>query len=440
MGAGVLADAAYPPAWLGGLLDDAGLDRAPDGELRMDGVRLSEVAETVRTPAYVYGAGTIRRQFRRLEAALAGLPHRVHFAVKANGNLAVLRVLRELGAGADIVSIGELHRAMAAGFSPADIVYSGVGKTAADLAQAAAVGVGQVNVESLPELERLAAVVRATGRTVAVGIRVNPDVTADTHPYIATGSSADKFGIPLDQVVTAARLAASSPGLELTALAMHLGSQLVDPAPFAAGIDRLLALLDQLRAHGIRSVRTLDVGGGLGIRYRDEAPLPVEAYGALLAERLGGTGLTVAVEPGRYLVGSAGVLLAEVVYRKHAGGKEFVIVDAAMNDLLRPSHYDAWHEVVPVVDRAAPALVADVVGPVCESGDFLALGRTLPAVQAGERVAVLGAGAYGFTMASNYNTRPLPPEVLVDGGRWGVARPRQLLSELYAAETADPIE
>ncbi|MFZ5622914.1 MAG: diaminopimelate decarboxylase [Gemmatimonadota bacterium] len=421
------------------LLRDAGLTRDSAGELLMAGVRLADIARQVGTPAYVYNAEVIRAQYRRLDAAFAGIPHRICYAVKANGNLAVLRILRDLGAGADIVSIGELHRALAAGIAAGNVVFSGVGKTAVDLRAAIGLGVGQINVESLGELERLAAIARELGTRVAVGIRVNPDVTTDTHPYMATGSRADKFGVPLDQVMAAARLAAASPELELKALAMHVGSQIGDVDPYRAGLRRLLELREQLRAHGIGSIDTLDMGGGFGISYRGETPLAPERLAEAIGPLLENTGLTLAVEPGRSLVGSAGVLLTEVVYRKHNGGKEFIIVDAGMNDLLRPSHYEAHHEVVELTARERPTIVADLVGPVCETGDFLALGRALPAVEPGELLAVLGAGAYGFTMASNYNARPLPAEVLVDAGRWGVSRPRQRVEQLFASEEPEPL-
>ncbi len=419
------------------LLGEAGLERR-DGALHLEGVGLEEVATAVGTPAWVYNACEIRRRYRALAAALAPLRPKLHFAVKANSNLAVLRVLRDLGAGADIVSGGELARALAAGFAAADVVFSGVGKREDELAAALEAGVGHVNVESLDELERLGEVAARLRRRAAIGIRVNPDVTTDTHPYISTSSGGIKFGVPADRVAEAARFAAGHAWLEPRVLAVHLGSQLADPAPFAEGADRLLALLAEVRALGVDSIRALDVGGGLGIAYRGGDGMDVAGYAAALVPRLAPAGLETYVEPGRFLVGNAGVLLTEVLYRKHSGGKDFVIVDAAMNDLLRPSLYRAHHGIVEVRTAGRPAQQVDVVGPVCETGDFLALDRPLAGVAPGERLAVLGAGAYGFVMSSNYNTRPRGPEVLVDGGRWAVVRPRERVEDLFATEIADP--
>jgi diaminopimelate decarboxylase len=420
-------------ARLAALLEDGGLTRVGPS-LLMGGARLSEVAASVGTPAYVYNLDVVRERYRALERAMVPVPHRICFAIKANGNLAVLHALKELGAGADIVSAGELARALAAGFAPDRIVFSGVGKRPDELRAAVRAGVGHVNVESIAELERLAAIAQEEERPVAVGIRVNPDVTAETHPYIATGRSGIKFGVPSDQVAAAARLILGHPQLELTTLAMHLGSQLRDAAPFALGLDRLLELVDELHALGAEALTTIDLGGGLGIRYEDEAILEPARYAAALLPRLRTTGLTVVLEPGRFLVGPAGVLLSEVLYRKHSGGKDFVVLDAGMTELIRPSLYQAYHEVVELEAAGRPVERVDVVGPVCETGDFLALDRIQPGLAAGERVALLGAGAYSFVMASNYNARPRPPEVVVDGGRWWVARPRETVDALFAAE------
>ncbi len=408
------------------------------GSLQLGGVRLSEIADGAGTPVYVYNAEAIRRRYRMLGQALAALPHRICFAVKANGNLAVLRVLRDLGAGADIVSGGELARALAAGFAPERIVFSGVGKTPAELREAVRTGLGHLNVESREELELLADIAGSAGLRVSAGIRVNPDVTTETHPYISTGKSGIKFGIPADQVVSAAELIQRHPSLELTTIAMHLGSQLADVEPFRQGILRLLDLVGQIEAAGITSLRVVDLGGGLGIRYGDEAAMDPDAFAAAVVPLLAPSGLTVYLEPGRFLVGSAGVLLTRVLYRKHSGGKEFVVVDAGMNDLVRPSHYQAYHEIVEVEESGLPAQRVDVVGPVCETGDFLALDRVLPGLAAGDRLAVLGAGAYGFVMASNYNARPRPAEVVVDGGRWWVARARERVEDLFRTERLSP--
>jgi diaminopimelate decarboxylase len=404
----------------------------------LGGASLPEVATRVGTPVFCYNADAIRARYRVLDGALAEIPHRICFAVKANSNLAVLRILQELGAGADIVSLGEMRRALTAGFTPDRIVFSGVGKTADEITAAVAAGIGHLNVESREELELVGQVAAAEQKRVHVGIRVNPDVTTDTHPYISTGKSGIKFGLPTDQVVPAAEYVLRHPLLELTSLAMHLGSQIVDVEPFLQGITRLMELLDRLRSIGVSSLQVLDIGGGLGIRYAEERALDPGEFARAVIPRLTASGMMVYLEPGRFLVGSAGVLLTRVLYRKHSGGKGFIIVDAGMNDLVRPSHYQAYHEIVELEERGRPASRADVVGPVCETGDFLALDRMLPGVEAGDALAVLGSGAYGFVMASNYNSRPRPPEVIVDGERWWVARPREDLEDLFRTERLSP--
>jgi diaminopimelate decarboxylase len=419
------------------LFADAGLERR-GGTLLHSGVVLSEVAEQVGTPAFVYNAEAIRSRYRSLDSALASIPHRICFAVKANSNLAVLHLLHELGAGADIVSFGEMARSLAAGFSPDRIVFSGVGKTADELRAAVTAGIGHVNVESGQELELLGRLAESAIAPLHVGIRVNPGVTTDTHPYISTGKSGIKFGLPTDQVGPAAEYVMRHPRLELTTLAMHLGSQLIDTEPFIEGISRLVELIERLRRAGVSSLQVIDIGGGLGIRYAEERSIDPDEFAAAVVPLLAPTGLTVYLEPGRYLVGSAGILLTRVLYRKHSGGKEFVIVDAGMNDLVRPSHYQAYHEIVELEERGRPAGRADVVGPVCETGDFLALDRMLPGLEAGDELAVLGAGAYGFVMASNYNSRPRPAEVIVDGGKWWVARPREQVADLFDSERLSP--
>ncbi len=434
MGEGVLTAGGADTARL---FADAGLERR-GRSLHVGGVALAEVADGAGTPIYVYSAEVIRRQYRGLDQALAGVPHRIAFAVKSNGNLAVLRVLRDLGAGADIVSGGELARALAAGFAPERIVFSGVGKSDAELAAAVAAGIGHVHLESAAELEALAGIVARERRPMRVGIRINPDVTADTHPFIATGQGGIKFGVPFDQVVPLALAVARHPLLTLDTIAMHIGSQLLDAGPYAEGVGRLLETVERLRGAGVAGVTTLDIGGGLGIRYRDETPLAPEVLARTVLAPVREAGLTLTLEPGRYLVGSAGVLLTTVLSRKHSGGKDLVIVDAGMNDLVRPSHYMAYHEMVEVETHGRSPAEVDVVGPVCETGDFLARDRELPAVERGERIAVLGAGAYGFVMASNYNARPRPAEVMVDGGRWWVARPRESVEALYRGERMVP--
>ncbi|HEX2217851.1 MAG TPA: diaminopimelate decarboxylase [Gemmatimonadales bacterium] len=434
MGESVLSGAAVVDS---PLFEDAGLERR-GGSLYLGGVSLTAVADTVGTPAYLYNARVIRRQFRALDQALAPVPHRVAYAVKANSNLAVLRILRDLGAGADIVSGGELARALAAGFEPEHIVFSGVGKTDEELTAAVEAGIGHVHLESVSELAALGRIVERLRRPMRVGIRVNPDVTAETHPYIATGQGGIKFGVPVDQVVPLALQVRQHSLLTLDTVAMHIGSQLLDPAPYAEGVRRLLELVAELRQSGVDTLRTLDVGGGLGIRYRDERPLDPAALAAAIVPPVRESGLALVMEPGRYLVGSAGILLTTVLSRKYSGGKELVIVDAGMNDLVRPSHYMAYHEMAEVEPRGRAEGEVDVVGPVCETGDFLARDRMLPGLDRGERIAVLGAGAYGFVMASNYNTRPRPAEVVVDDGRWWVSRRRERIDELFKTEKVSP--
>jgi diaminopimelate decarboxylase len=429
---------ASPPAGGAGvLLAEAGLERR-GASLLVAGVRLTEIAERAGTPVYVYNLAVIRQRYAALDAALAGVPHRICFAIKANANLGVLRAFSGLGAGADIVSGGELARALAAGFPPDRVVFSGVGKSDAELTAAVEAGVGHVHLESGAELAALAPIVERSGRPLRVGIRVNPDVTADTHPYIATGSGGIKFGVPLDQVLPLALEVGRHRLLTLDTLAMHIGSQLRDPRPYREGVERLLELAAALRAAGVTTLEALDIGGGLGIRYRDEAPLAPAALMEAVLPRIRASGLALLLEPGRYLVGSAGILLTQVLSRKHSGGKDLVIVDAGMNDLVRPSHYQAYHEIVELEARGGASVPVDVVGPVCETGDFLALDRALPPLERGDRLAVLGAGAYGFVMSSNYNSRPRAAEVIVDRGRWWVARDRESIEDLHRGEHPDP--
>jgi len=424
----------------GALMAAAGLSR-PECALLMGGVSLTHIAETVGTPVYVYNAEAIRQRYRQLTDAFHGVPHRVCYAVKANSSLAVLRLMRELGAGADLVSAGEMHRALAAGFSPGTLVFSGVGKTTRELRQAIEAGVGQINVESREELARLGHIADELGRPVSLGLRVNPDIATATHPYIATGDSGAKFGIPRDQVPAAGDYINRHPHLTLSCLAMHLGSQLVDVAPYVRGVTTLLELNDALRRDGIDTVAVLDIGGGFGIPYDTGPGIDIRAVGealnAVLAQTQ--TALEVMIEPGRFLVGNAGVLLAEVQYRKRVGSKTFLVLDSGMNDLLRPALYRAYHHVIELEAHERAEEDVDVVGPACETGDFLALGRRLPMIEAGERLAVLGTGAYGFVMSSNYNTRPRAAEVLVDGGRFGIARQRESVADLLRGEVVDPL-
>lgn len=403
----------------------------------MGGASLTEIADAVGTPTFVYDAATMRARFAVLDAAFGDLPHRICYAVKANSNLAVLGLFARLGAAADIVSGGELLRALAAGFAPARIVFSGVGKTDEELLAAMTAGVGQINVESVAEMRRLAVLTDLHDIDITLGVRVNPDVTVDTHPYITTGKGGLKFGVPLDQFDDVLAVIDESGRLRLSAIAMHVGSQLLKADPYSAGLDTLLDLLADARGAG-HAPDVLDLGGGLGIRYHDEEPLTPEQWMAPLHDKLRASGCTVDIEPGRYLVGSAGVMLTRVVYGKRSGGRELVVVDAAMNDLIRPALYHAWHDIVPVQASDAPTVMLDVVGPVCETGDFLALEREMPRVRPGDLVAVLGAGAYGFAMSSNYNTRPRAAEVLIDEERWAVIRPRERLSDLFRDEILEP--
>ena len=410
--------------------------------LGFDPALLRAIAERVGTPAYVYSVNLIRAQYHALDDALQGSRHRICYSVKANGNLGVLRVLQGLGAGADIVSVGELRRVLAADFDPDAIVFSGVGKTPTELEEAIRARVGFLNIESTSELDVVIAVARAVGRPVTVGIRVNPDVATETHPYTKTGEKTAKFGIPFDEVVPVAARIAAEPLLRLRALAMHLGSQITDVQPYHRGTVKLLELVTAIRASGIDTLEALDVGGGLGVRYHNEkAPSPA-AFAAAVMPAVNAAGLGLLCEPGRYLVANAGVLLTRVLYRKHAGGKEFVIVDAGMTDFVRPSHYNAHHEIIPLTDGGRggdrPEEVVSVVGPICESGDFLALDRKLPEVRPGEYLAVMGTGAYGFVMSSTYNARPRPPEVVVEGDRYYVARQRETLDDLLRGEIAAP--
>lgn len=415
------------------------------GLLGFDPALLRAIAVRIGTPAYVYSANLIRAQYYALHDALAAVPHRICYSVKANGNLAVLSVLQKLGAGADIVSVGELRRALAAGFAPDAMVFSGVGKTPPELEEAIAAGVGYLNVESVAELDALLAAAERAGKVANVGIRVNPDVAADTpHAYTRTGEKTAKFGVPFDEVVNIAARIAASPRLKLKALAMHLGSQIVDVEPFRRGTLKLLELVAAIRASGKGTIEALDVGGGLGVRYYQEKTISLKDWVEAVGHPVKAAGLTLLCEPGRFLIANAGVLLTKVLYRKHAGGKEYVIVDAGMTDFVRPSHYNAHHEIVPLTDGTTVRRydgtmeTVNVVGPVCESGDFLALDRKLPHVEAGEYLAVLGTGAYGFVMSSTYNARPRPPEVMVDGDRYFVARPRETLEDLTKGETLAP--
>ena len=395
-------------------------------------VSLAAIADAAGTPCYVYSRATLERHWHAFDDALASLPHLVCYAVKANSNLAVLNVLARLGSGFDVVSAGELARVLAAGGDSAKTIFSGVGKTADEMAFALEHGIHCFNVESEAELDRLDEVARAHGVVAPVAVRVNPDVDAKTHPYISTGLKHNKFGISHAATSEIYARAADRAGLAIKGIACHIGSQLTDVAPFVDALDRLLHLIDELSGQGI-TLEHIDVGGGLGIRYREEQPPEPAVYGAALAERLAGTGLTVHVEPGRAIAGNAGVLVVNVEYIKGSDDKYFAVVDGAMNDFIRPALYDAWCEIVNAEDRAGEARVMDVVGPVCESADFLGKDRSL-VVASGDRLVVRSAGAYGFGMSSNYNSRPRAAEVMVDGAGFKVVRAREELVSLYADE------
>ncbi len=415
--------------------------RRRDGELVCDEVALTTIADAVGTPTYVYSAASVRAAFARLASALVGLPVHIHYAMKANSNLALLTVVRECGGGVDVVSSGELHRARLAGFAGGDIVFAGVGKTRLDLEYALDAGVQCVNVESEEELELLSDVASARGAVAPVSLRINPgvvDVTAG-HAYIATGEEGSKFGIPIGRGLAAAQRAASLPGIALIGLDMHIGSQIADVAAFADAQERLRGLLNAVRDAGIDSIRIIDVGGGFPVAYSDGEPMAdLDAFARVLRDTFGDAGVEIIVEPGRFLVAEAGVLLTRVLYRKQSGAKQFMIVDAGMNDLLRPSHYAAHHEIETVVPTGAAHQTVDVVGPVCETGDFLARDRQMPDVGNGTLLAVRNAGAYGYVMSSSYNSRPRPAEVLVDGDRWGVVTVRETFDDLVRNEHLNP--
>ena len=407
-----------------------------DGQLYCEATPLQAIGDAVGTPTYVYSAGAILSAFDAYERALAEVPHLSCYAVKANMNLAVLALLARAGAGADVVSGGELYRALRAGFEPQRIVFAGVGKTREEIREALKADILFFNVESPAELSAVDEVARAEGTRARIGIRVNPDIDPQTHPYIATGLKTSKFGIPYREVREIYHRAAALSGIEIVGIHMHIGSQLTKVTPIADSLARLAELIDGLREDGIR-LRYLNVGGGLGIRYREESPPSPGDYVRALKPLLERLGLTVLIEPGRSIVGNAGALLTRVVYRKATESRRFVVVDAAMNDLIRPALYNAHHEIRPVAEPREPATleVVDVVGPVCESSDFLAKERPLPPVAEGALLAVLSAGAYGFAMASNYNARPRAAEVLVHSDRFQVVRRRESYEDMIAGES-----
>jgi diaminopimelate decarboxylase len=403
-----------------------------DGMLCAEQMPLDEIARRFGTPCYVYSRSAIEGAYREYAQALAGRDSLLCYSVKANSNLSILRLLADLGCGFDIVSGGELRRVLAAGGSAAKTLFSGVGKTRDELRAALAEGIGCINVESEPELERVDAVARELGRRAPVAFRVNPDVDAKTHPYISTGLKESKFGVAYGEAERLYARAARLPGIEVVGVGCHIGSLLADPGPLVAAVERIASLVDRLSRAGI-ALRHIDVGGGIGIRYRDEAPQPIAAFVSGVLAALGKRPETVVFDPGRSIVGNAGVLLTRVEYVKPGEARNFLVVDAAMNDLIRPSLYGAWHEVRAVRESAAEKAVYDIVGPVCESADFLAKDRPL-AAREGDLLAVMSAGAYGMAMSSNYNSRPRAAEVLVEGEAARLVRRRETVDELFALE------
>jgi diaminopimelate decarboxylase len=407
-----------------------------NGALHAEDVPLSRIAEEFGTPCYVYSRAALTNAFQRYDRAFGARAHLICYAVKANSNLAILNLFARLGSGFDIVSGGELARVMAAGGDPARTVFSGVGKTEREMRDALAAGILSFNVESESELLRLERVAGEMGRRAPVSLRVNPDVDARTHPYISTGLKQSKFGVAFQDAMHLYRLAHSSKHLRVVGIDCHIGSQLVEVEPIADAVRKVLNLADRLASEGIQ-MEHLDLGGGLGIRYADEVPPTQDAWVKALLDAVGDRPQSVFVEPGRSLVGNAGLLLTRIEYLKHGEAKNFAVVDAAMNDLIRPALYDAWHEVREVKDSAAAAAVYDVVGPVCESGDFLARERKL-AIDEGGLLAIMSAGAYGMSLSSNYNARPRAAEVMVDGGRIHLIREREQVEDLFAGERLLP--
>jgi diaminopimelate decarboxylase len=400
--------------------------------LCVEDVPLSDIAKQVGTPCYVYSRAALTDGYRQFAEAFKSREHLICYAVKANSSLAILNLFAKLGAGFDIVSGGELQRVLAAGGSANKVVFSGVGKSEAEMRAALEAGILCFNVESAPELERLNAVAGAMGKIAPISLRVNPDVDAKTHPYISTGLKQNKFGVAYTEAIAIYRKAAGMAHIKITGMDCHIGSQLTETSPFIAAAEKVLTLVDKLAEEGI-VLEHLDLGGGLGIRYDDETPPSIAEYAKALLTALHGRSEKLIVEPGRVLVGNAGVLLTRIEYLKHGEEKNFAIVDAAMNDLMRPALYDAYHVILPVQKKSVSSIVYDVVGPICETGDFIGRGREMP-VEQGDVLAVMSAGAYGMSMSSNYNTRPRAVEVMVDRAQIHVIREREEVSQLFASE------
>lgn len=407
-----------------------------DNTLYAEGCRVNDLAQTYGTPLYIYSRATLERHWHAFNNAVAGHPHLVCYAVKANSNLAVLNVLARLGSGFDIVSGGELARVMEAGGDPAKVVFSGVGKTVTEMEQALNLGIYCFNVESSAELEQLNLVAGRLGKVAPVSLRVNPDVDAGTHPYISTGLKENKFGIAMDEAEAVFARAHALPHLQVKGVDCHIGSQLTEIQPFLDAMDRMLSLIDRLAEQGI-VIEHFDVGGGLGVTYDDETPPHPDVYAAALLKRLGKRKLKLIFEPGRAIAANAGIFVTEVLYLKENSDKRFAIVDGAMNDLIRPALYSAWQKIIPVTPRDDQAHVFDIVGPVCETGDFLGKDREL-AIAPGDLLVVRSSGAYGFAMASNYNTRPRAAEVMVDGDKAYLVREREKLPQLWQGEQLLP--
>jgi len=413
------------------------------GELFAEGVPVARIAREVGTPAYIYSLATLRRHYRVFDQAFAKVPHLVCFAMKANANLAVLRVFAKEGSGFDIVSAGELFRALRAGADPRRIVFSGVAKKKEELEYALNTGILMFNVESEQEVTFLNEVARGLGKKAPISLRVNPDVDPKTHPYISTGMKKSKFGIEIKRSMEIYKKALSLSNLDVIGVDCHIGSQLTSVTPFVDALSRVREYLDKVLVGYLRkegaNIRYLDLGGGLGIQYKDEEPPHPNEYAAALMQGLEGLDVTLILEPGRVIVGNAGILVTQVLYLKETDDKRFVVVDGGMNDLIRPALYGSYQAIRPVVERKTETIVADVVGPICESGDFFAKDREIPRPQPGDHLAVMSVGAYGFTMASNYNAHPRPPEILVDGDQYYVVRARESFEDLIRGEAIPPV-
>jgi diaminopimelate decarboxylase len=408
-----------------------------NAELHVESLPLTELARRFGTPCYIYSKAALSAAYRDYQQAFAGHDHLICYAVKANSNLAILNLFARLGSGFDIVSGGELERVLAAGAAPAKIVFSGVGKSAAEIRRALECDILCFNVESESELLRIAGIAASTGRTARISLRVNPDVDAGTHPYIATGLRESKFGVAFEDALPLYRRASALRGIEVVGIDCHIGSQIMDTAPFVAAVERMLSLVDQLAAEGI-VISHIDAGGGLGIRSSaEDHPPAVAAYAQALLRALGGRPQKILLEPGRSLAGGAGILLTRIEYLKHNRARNFAVVDAAMNDLLRPALYDAYHDILPVLSSSSGSERYEIVGPVCETGDFLGRARSL-AVAEGDLLAVMSAGAYGMSMSSNYNTRPRAAEVIVDDTQAHLVRERESIAQLYSQEKLLP--